>query len=71
MKSSENHKNHGFLGLSQLICKIQRMFRIKIVDLIEIHILCCVNFHLTGDSSPEKDRQNLEVVTGWSLYRTL
>ena len=38
----------------------------KFVDLIKVHILCCINFYCTGDSFPEKDRQSLEVVTGWS-----
>ena len=31
-----------------------------------MHILSCINFYRTGDSFPEKDRQSLEVVTGWS-----
>ena len=49
----------------------EKKFQIKVVDLIEEHILCCINFYRTGDSFPEKDRQSLEVITGWRQFRIL
>ena len=36
-----------------------------------MHILYCINFYRTCDCFPEKDRQSLEVVTGWGQYRIL
>ena len=49
--------------------EFRKIFQIKVVDLIEMHILCCINFYFTGDSFPEKDRQSLEVVIGWGTIR--
>ena len=30
-----------------------------------MHILCYINFYCKDDSFAEKDRQSLEIVTGW------
>ena len=47
MKSSKNHKNHGFFSvyLSYYV-KYKKIFQIKVVDHIEIHIFCFKYFFL-------------------------
>ena len=37
-------------------------FQTKIIELIELHILCSITFYRRDDSFAEKDRQSLKII---------
>ena len=69
-KMAENFNNLHATSITRISVSIQlrancvgrKVFETKVIELIELHILCFITFYRRDDSFGEKDTQNLETM---------